>query len=156
MAGLLDIGPLTRIETVRGKDVEVKGVSGEELFHLLDSFPELRKLFSGGGATLKPEQLVKQVPVAVAAIIAAATGTPGDKKAMEVARTLSVGEQAQLIVAIWDLTFPKGVQSFIAALEGLGQVTGSGWAQATPSPERSNSSLPQDTQKTTSGNTPQG
>lgn len=155
MVGLLDIGPLTRTVTVRGKEVEVRGVNAEELFHLLDAFPELRKMFSGSGVAPKPEQLIKQVPLAVAAVVAAATGTPGDEKAIAIARKLAVGEQAELITTIWDLTFPKGVQSFIAALEELGQVTGSGWAQAMPSPGQSNNSSPPATPEKKPGATPQ-
>lgn len=147
MVGLLDIGPLTRIITVRGKELEVKGISAKGLFLLLDEFPEMRKLLSGSGVEAKPEQLIHQIPGAVASIIAAATGHPGDAMHIKfAAEELNLGEQAEIIQTAWDLTFPKGAQSFIEALGAVGAVTASGWGQVTASPEPSKNASPPATQ----------
>lgn len=154
MTSLLDIGPLTGLVHVRDKEVEVRGISGKVFFHLLDDFPELRKLMSGAGIEIKPEHLLKQVPGAVSSVIAAACGHARDKDAIAAADDLTIGEQTEFLVKIWELTFPRGVGRFTAALEGIMRATGSGWAPGMPSPEQSsNSSIP-DTQEP--GTTPPG
>lgn len=159
MAGLLDIGVLTKKVEIRGVSIEVKGLSALVLFKLLDQFPELRKVFSNAGVEPDPALLMTQVPGIVALIVCAATNTPEEDKPQVVAKfiELSIGEQAELFKAIWELTFPRGLSHFTAALEELGlkAPTGSGWDQGTPSPgPLSNLSQP-DTQPNKSGTTPQ-
>lgn len=141
MPSLLDIGSLTVTTDIRGVQVEVSGISGESFLHLLDRYPEFRKVMSGGAVTPDVSVLMKQAPGAVGAVIAAACGNFGDPKAEEIARKLSIGEQGEILLKIWTLTFPRGVQNFIEALEGLAkQVVGaSGWDQAMRSQEPSNS-----------------
>src|SRR4051812_45419149 len=117
MASLLDIGPLTRPVIIRGVTINVKGVSGLSLFYLLDRFPEMRKVFSNAGVPVNAEDLLRQAPGAVAAIAAHATSEgPMTEEQQVAAETrflmLSLGEQLEIVMPIWDLTFPSGVQSF--------------------------------------------
>lgn len=162
MASLLDIGPLTRPVTIRGITINVKGVSGLSLFHLLDRFPEMRKVFSNAGVPVNAEDLLRQAPGAVAAIAVFATSDvyePLTEKQQVEAEArflmLSLGEQLAIVMPIWDLTFPSGVQSFIEALAKAGLVTKSGWGLDTPSPGPSNNSSQPDTNQNVSGTTPQ-
>lgn len=157
MVSLLDIGDLRATVKIRGKELEVCGISGDVFLELLAEFPEMRKLMAGATHKFEPNDLMRQVPAAVASIIAAATGTAGDAKAIAVARKLSLGEQAELLHKIWELTFPQGITSFIAALEALkGQADVPGLGPAMVSPGQSSSSSQPDTPQKQSGDTPQG
>ena len=156
MTSLLDIGPLTAEVEIRGKKLTVKGVTAKTLLLLLQEFPELRKLLAQGSgkAAVTPEMLIAQVPGALSSLIVAACGLPMSKENIGAADNLSIGEQGELIVKIWELTFPRGVSSFTDALRELSRYAGFGWDPVTPSPEQSKSSSPEDTEKSASGNTP--
>lgn len=136
MPSLLDIGDLTEPVTIRGKVLQVQGISAEGLFALLKEFPELRKLMTGNADEAVIASLTEKLPESLGMIIAAGTGTPGNEEAGRKARMLAVGEQIQLIHAIWKLTFPRGVKDFIEALEALTGELGdeSGKAPGTKSP----------------------
>ena len=141
MPSLVDIGNLSVKVDIRGTQLEVFGVSAEGLVDLLVAFPELRRYAFDQGDAPKTEDLVRTLPKAVAAIIAAGTGHPGEEAHIDVASKLGAGEQAELIREIWKLTFPRGAASFIAALEGLTAdvVVASGKGPVTKSPEPSSS-----------------
>jgi hypothetical protein len=138
MVSLLDIADQQRTVTIRDKDVAVFGISAQDIVYLFGKFPELRLLMSGKQADLTPETLLKMAPGAVAAAIAAGTGSAGDENAEAVAARLGLGEQLDLLVAIFELTFPQGVGPFVAKLDALGLLksadAASGWAQDTNSP----------------------
>ncbi len=76
MVGLIDIAPATEIVQAQGKPVTVNGVSAKGLAHLLARFPELRRLMTG--QEVQADQLLALGGDAVAAIIAAGCGYPGD------------------------------------------------------------------------------
>jgi hypothetical protein len=133
MTSLLDIGPRTSVVTVQGKALEISGLSARGIFTLLDQFPEMRKLLSGSGVSISAEDVLRQVPGAVASIIAHVTGEP-TPEAIAAAELLAFGDQVEIVKSAWDLTFPKGLQSFIDALAAMGILTGSGWGQGTASP----------------------
>jgi hypothetical protein len=141
MVSLLDIADQQKTVTIRDKDVAVFGISAQDIVYLFGKFPELRLLMSGKQTDLTPEALLKLAPGAVAAAIAAGTGSAGDEQAEAVAARLGLGEQLDLLAAIFDLTFPQGVGPFVQKLDALGLLksadSGSGWAQATRSPEPS-------------------
>jgi hypothetical protein len=145
MVSLLDIADQQKTVPIRGKDIPVCGVSAEGVAHLLGAFPELRQLMAGGAkaSEITADQIMKVAPRAVAAAIAAGTGSPGDAKVEEAAGKLPIGEQVELLSAIFDLTFPQGIDPFVARLEALGVVRGpavaSGKVPATPSPAPSKS-----------------
>ena len=143
MVSLLDIADQQSTVTIRNKDVAVFGISAQDIVYLFGKFPELRLLMSGKQADLTPETLLKLAPGAVAAAIAAGTGSAGDENAEAVAARLGLGEQLDLLAAIFDLTFPQGVGPFVQKLDALGLLRNadgaSGRAQATTSPEPSRS-----------------
>jgi hypothetical protein len=141
MVSLLDIADQQKTVTIRDKDVAVFGISAQDIVYLFGKFPELRLLMSGKQADLTPETLLKLAPGAVAAAIAAGTGSAGDEQAEAVAARLGLGEQLDLLAAIFDLTFPQGVGPFVQKLDAFGLLKSadgaSGWVQDTKSPEQS-------------------
>ena len=118
MASLLDIAPASK--EVHG--VSVYGVSARGIAHLLGSFPELRKLMSG--MEVDAESLMAVAPDAIAAIIAAGVGKPGDAEYTAAADRLPVDIQADLLSAILSITMPQGVGPFVEKLASLGGVLG--------------------------------
>jgi hypothetical protein len=68
---------------------------------------------------VQADQLLAIGGDAVAAIIAAGCGSPGDNAAETVAGSLSLGIQADLLAAILRLTLPKGVGPFVEKLTAL-------------------------------------
>jgi hypothetical protein len=111
MVGLIDIAPAIESVDVQGTSVTVHGVSAKGLASLLGRFPELRMLMTG--QEVQTEQLMAMGGDAVAAVIAAGCGYPGDEAAETVAGKLSLDAQADLLAAILRLTLPKGVGPFV-------------------------------------------
>jgi hypothetical protein len=120
MVGLIDIAPRTEMVDIEGASVEVHGVSASGLALLLRRFPDLRKLLTG--LEVETTQLMTVGGEAVAAIIAAGCGYPGDEKAESVAANLSLDAQADFLGAILRLTLPKGLGPFVAKLTALGSI----------------------------------
>ncbi len=118
MAGLVDIAAITEKVTVAGTAIEVPGVSAAGVASLLARFPELRKLMTG--ISVAAEDLLKVGPAALAAILAAGTGAPGDEAAEAAATRLPLGDQADLLAAILRVTLPGGIDPFVEKLAGLG------------------------------------
>jgi hypothetical protein len=141
MVSLLDIAEAQKTVAIRGQDIPVYGISAEGIAHLLGAFPELRKMFAGKATEITPEQMMNLAPRAVASAIAAGTGLIGDPKAEAMAAKLSIGEQLELLAAIFDLTFPQGLGPFLDRLDALGvrDPAVSGWAQDMKSPAPSKS-----------------
>jgi hypothetical protein len=135
MVGLIDIAPRVETINVQGAAVAVHGVSAKGVAHLLGRFPELRMLMTG--QSVEADRLMEMGGDAVAAIIAAGCGYPGDDKAEGVAASLSVDAQADLVAAILRLTLPSGFGPFVDKLTALGHVLDaapSASAQASNSP----------------------
>lgn len=154
MPSLLDVGKLTKPVSIPGADgkvvqVEVSGLSGSGFLHLLERFPEFRKLMSGGAVEADMNVVLQQAPGAANAVIAHACGNPDDKEAEAIAGNLPAGVQVEILVIVWELTFPRGVRNFTAALEGLAQKVAieSGWAVDTKSPGQSNGASKMATEK---------
>lgn len=124
MPGLLDIAPAVETVEIRGTKVEVYGVSVKGIAYLLQRFPELRAMLSG--REVNADRLIEIGGDAVAAIIAAGTGYPGNEQAEAVAGSLSLDEQADLLAAIVKLTMPGGVGPFVEKLSALGLGLGGG------------------------------
>lgn len=120
MVGLIDIAPGVETVTVQGTPVAVHGISAKGLANLLGRFPQLRKLM--GGQDVEAEELMAMGGDAVAAIIAAGCGYPGDEKAEAVAGRLSIDAQADLIAAILRITLPAGLGPFVEKLTALGGI----------------------------------
>ncbi len=117
MASLLDIAPAGRTVPVRGTDVAVTGVSAAALVGLLRRFPTLLTAFAGGSLTA--DAIADAAPDAIAAILAAGTGSSGDQAAETAAAGLAVGDQLSLLSAVVEETLPDGVEGFTQRLEGL-------------------------------------
>ena len=144
MASLTDIAPSAKEVKVRGVNVSVTGVSIQGIALLLSRFPALKKVISGMDLKVTPEGLLSTVPEAVAAIIAAGTGHPGDADHEAIAAGLTLGEQVDMLEAIVEATLPGGVGPFVekaaAFLEELNGDTAAGIkAQASSSRKRSKS-----------------
>jgi hypothetical protein len=160
MVSLVDIGPIREKVTLRGTELEVKGLSADFIFQLLTRSTELRMLISQ--QKLDPDkimELIDQAPTAVAECIACATGKQGDPETIAFALTeLGAGETADLLGPILRLTFPKGVKSFADGLTNLAQEAtgGRGWGAATKSPAPSLGSSEPDTAQAKPGDIPPG
>ena len=122
MVGLIDIAPATETVEAQGKPVTVHGVSAKGLAHLLVRFPELRRLMTG--QEVEADQLFAMGGDAVAAIIAAGCGYPGDDSAEVIGGALSLDVQADLLAAILRLTLPRGIGPFVEKLTALGGLLG--------------------------------
>ena len=138
MLGLIDIGELSEMVPVAGRDIAVTGVTIEGIIALFVRFPGLREIFERRGAS--PADLMGQASEIVAAVIAAGTGAVGDAKTEAVAARLPAGTQLALLEAIWRLTFPKGLGAAVEMLGRLAAEAGDGrsaTAPATRSPKQS-------------------
>ncbi len=120
MVGLIDLAPLTENVTVHENSVPVHGVSAKGLAFLLGRFPDLRRLMTG--QDIGAEQLLAMGGDAVAAIIAAGCGQPGDERAEAVAGNLPLDSQADFLAAILRLTLPQGIGPFVVKLTALGSI----------------------------------
>lgn len=136
MPSLMDIGPSTEVVKVRGVEIEVLGISAEGLLGLFGRFPELRKLIGGFG---NMDEIFKVGGPLIAAIIAAGTGSAGNKEAEKKAASLSLGDQAALFRAVWKATFPNGLTDLLEFLGEMGLVDPAAAASVT---ESASTSLP--------------
>lgn len=163
MVSLIDIGDMKAKVPLRGQDIEVNGITAEHLVVLFHAYPELRKVFTGQVDGDVISSLINQAPLAVAHIVALATGyEPEDgskfEKACAAARKLAVGEQFAILHKCAEITFPQGAKSF---LDGVGAAVGLppgalGWDQVTKSPAPSSvASAPED-KNAIAGAQPQG
>ena len=137
MTGLLDIAPAVETVEVRGTSVDVYGVSAKGVAHLLGRFPELRALMSG--VEVETDKLMAMAGDAIAPMIAAGCGEPGNKKAENAAAKLAVGDQADLLSAILELTFPKGIGPLVEKLTAMGGLVD---IEASPKVQDTNSAKP--------------
>jgi hypothetical protein len=153
MVSLIDIVEQTSTVRIGEHDVTVHGISAENIAQVLLRFPEIRMILIAetGVDRSVVMSLVERFPEAAGLILAAATGAdlaPGDekkeaelKKHVDAARRLPIGAQYEILEKTVDLTFPRGVENFLAGvgarLKRLG--VGRGWAAGTTSLEPSNS-----------------
>jgi hypothetical protein len=120
MASLLDIAPLVERVTVRGDEVEVRGISFGDIAYVVQRFPELRKSFGGGvGFTFSAEAVAALGPAIVGAVIACALGVRGDEAEERAAAALALGEQLDLIEAVIRMTAPSGIVPFVEKLTAV-------------------------------------
>lgn len=114
---LLEIMPQTR--KVAG--VTVTGISVRGLAILFREFPELSNVLITRENTLTAEDLLNRAPDAVAQIIAAGTGHPGEPEYVAAADKMSLELQLDFIAEIIKATMPNGVNPF---LEKFARLTG--------------------------------
>lgn len=119
---LLDLGPLYTSVPVgdEGKSVKVYGVSARGIFHIFQRFPEVGLWFKNGvGKKIDPKKLLAEAPGAIASIIAAGCGSPGNDEAELVADLMPIETQLDLLEAILRLTFSKGFGPFVQRIVAL-------------------------------------
>lgn len=119
MPGLLDVATSTRTVSVGGVDVPIPGVSAKGIAYLLERFPVFRELLTGRTPKLAADNIIAMLPDAIAAIIAAGTGYPGNREAEAKAEALPAEVQVELLEAIFAVTMPKGVGPFVERIMAL-------------------------------------
>jgi hypothetical protein len=154
---LLDIGPVTEnIEVGPDKFLAVTGISARGVLTLFLRFPSVQGWFAG--ESVNGAVLVGLAPEALAAIIAAGTGNPGDDKAEEIASNLPVELQLDIVEVIGRLTFKKGFGPFVERVVSLANSAATsanlGKAASTILPQQSKPLSPTDTTQPASGTTP--
>jgi hypothetical protein len=118
MADLLDIAPSTASEAVwiDSVRVTVRGISVDAIASIIARFPELKSLINGGDIV---PRLIEGCGAAVGPIIAAGCGHLADEKYEQHAAKLLPEHQMKFLKAIFGLTFPNGIGSFVEELTGL-------------------------------------
>lgn len=124
MSGILDIGPLTEeIPLSNTKKLTVYGLKVEDIFWLYNEFQEIKAYLDKRIGDLKPENLVKNSPKVIGAIIACGCGERAKPKtfasAAAVAAKWSVGIQLLVVTKVFTLTFPQGVLQFVEDMRAL-------------------------------------
>lgn len=152
---LKNLKPLSATVIIRGEPITVGGVTNDGIWGLYMRFPIIPKWLSGN-ATM--EDIMQSAPDALAAIIAAGCGDPGDPEAEAVASKLSIDETATLLEKIIPFTMPDGLGPFVLKVNAIGlalagpQASSDGKSKADGiSPEASKRSLPAGIERKTSG-----
>ena len=120
MADLLDIAPSTAVDVVKidGHRIIVRGVSVNVIASIVARFPALKSLANGDAGDIVP-RLIAGCGAAVGPIIAAGCGHPDDEQYEQRAASLLPEQQIKFLRAIFGLTFPNGIGSFVEELSGL-------------------------------------
>jgi hypothetical protein len=120
MADLLDIAPSTAVAivTVNERRIKVRGVSIDTIASIVARFPELKMLFNGSGGDIVP-RLIAGCGAAVGPVIAAGCGHAGEEEYEQRAASLLPEQQLKFVRAIFGLTFPNGIGSFVEELSSL-------------------------------------
>jgi hypothetical protein len=106
----MELGPMTVEIEVMGHKLSLHPISTEQLIELWDRFPVLIALLEG---TDTKEAAKVAGPVAIAHVIACASGEMNDPAAVDVARTIGAGKQAEIIEKIMEITFEDGTVPFL-------------------------------------------
>lgn len=113
MSGLMELGPMTADIPVMGGTLTVRPISTGQLIELFSKFPVLIELMggerAGGIATIGP--------VALAHVIATATGEADNTDAIKVASELGVGKVAEIIDKVMEITFEDGTGPFMERIK---------------------------------------
>ena len=149
-----DFGELVPIGD--GRKLQVKGISAQGVLLLLMRFPDLQKWLSG--QSLKLADTFLQAPETIAAVIAAGTGEPGDIDAEDIAASLPVEVQTDVLEAVYRQTFRSGFGPFVKRVLVLyaaaAQSGNFGGDPGMKSPQASKPLSPTDTPQAPSGTTP--
>ncbi len=149
---LLDVGPLHEEVDYGDKKLKVYGVSAKGVFFVFQRFPQVLGWFKGGKFDI--QGLIAEAPDAIAAIIAAGCGNPGDEKAEEIASMMPMETQLDILEAIGRLTFKNGFGPFVkrmVAFADAAQSVNYGRAAGTKSPQESKPVSPPATEPNSSG-----
>jgi hypothetical protein len=128
MADLLDIAPSTAVEVVKidGHRVTVRGISVDAIASIVARFPGLKSLASGDVGGDIVVRLIEGCGAAAGPIIAAGCGHLGNAQYEQLAAKLLPEHQLKFLKAIFGLTFPNGIGSFVQELTTLVSGTNEG------------------------------
>jgi hypothetical protein len=132
MATLFDIAPATESVTISGHAIPVYGVSASTILMILGRFPEIVDAYRDGETDIL-KMLLRHGGNALAALIAAACGYPGEAKAEHQAAMLPADAQLEIAAAAIRLTMPEGATPFLRRLEGIFATFGLTASAVTPS-----------------------
>lgn len=125
MPGLVDLVLPKRTKTLYGVEVRITGVDADAIGSLWDRFPRLADLTETGQFGVK--EILALGPDVTAAFIAAGTGASGDPNAETIARDLPLGDKAELLADILEMSLPRGPGPFVDAcvriLQALGMLS---------------------------------
>lgn len=124
MVGLLDISDegQTGTVTIRGQELTVHGLSARQIARLLKNFESIAQLMEGKPLTVV--QVIEVAPDAISKVIAYGTGFDETKdaekylKAVEKADQFKGGEQIDVIMKIFDVTFGERLNPFVKQFLG--------------------------------------
>lgn len=116
---LLDLGPQKELVPVGKKKLAVTGVSVQGVFSIFARFPQIGQWFKGGRIDIAG--LVEQAPGSIAAFISAGCGEPGNAAAEQVAASLALETQLDILEAIARLTFKNGFGPFVQRILALSE-----------------------------------
>lgn len=143
---LLDIGAPFENVPVGDKKLAVYGLSMENLIDLIQRFPEAGQWLGPDSVDMKA--MLAAAPKLLQAVIASATGTPGDEDAENIAARLAIEVQLNIVQAVIRLTFKDGFGPFVERIAELSAIAASvnfGRVMATNSRPPSSSSSQPDT-----------
>jgi hypothetical protein len=122
--------------TIGGEPISIRPVRSFELLRIIGRFPALKKVFFGADAITMIDVLVDAGPDAIAAVLACATGRPGDAKEEAAISALPDEDIIALLGATMKATMPEGIEAFfdrfskLAAASGLMRQSPGGSAEA--------------------------
>lgn len=129
MPSLLDIAPLVETVTIRGVDLEVRGLGIDSIAYFIGRYPALGAIIASRSAEMRAEEpaggaaLVEQLgPDAIGVIIACATGRRGDAEHEAAAAGLALEEQVIIIESVMRMTAPSGLVPFVARIAKMAGV----------------------------------
>jgi hypothetical protein len=118
LASLFDIAPASESVTISGHAIPVYGVSASSILMILGRFPELVDAYREGETDIL-KMLLRHGGSALAALIAAACGYPGDAKAEQHAAMLPADAQLEIAASAVRLTMPEGATPFLQRVGDL-------------------------------------
>lgn len=105
---------LATCETSVG-DVEISRLSVGDIASVMIKFPEIGALLNESGGRVELSRLATSAPEALPYIIA--MGTPGKVRSLDGVKSLSAADQLLLLSAVFEHSFPEGLEGFLSAVE---------------------------------------
>ena len=137
---LMDLPPKKVVVSLARGDIEVGGLSAEDVVGLMEKHVALQKYMMRVPVTVA--EIFQSAPSAIAAIIAAGCGERGNVLAEQAAASLTIEEQSEILEGIAGCTFTRGFGPFVRRIGKLGAEvefgpTAAGRGQDMPSPRPS-------------------
>lgn len=112
MVSILDVVPVAEKVSIRGHEIEVRGLGFEALARLIGNFPAVAGFFTDG---VNPAAFLTASPDLAALIICAGIGQDGEKE-REAVKQLPAGDSVKLLNAVLKGTMPDGPGPFLELL----------------------------------------